>query len=61
MIIRDPRIKAKCPECGSESVKSKLSITTVVAWVGKLLGTPVVKIFEKKCMERGHEFQVFWK
>ena len=61
MIIQNPRIKAKCPECGSENVESKLCFTNIVAWLGKLLGVTTVKIFEKKCMECGHEFQVFRK
>jgi endogenous inhibitor of DNA gyrase (YacG/DUF329 family) len=61
MIIRDPRIKPKCPQCGSENVKSALSFTNIVAWVGRILGVPTVKIFEKKCAECGHEFQVFRK
>jgi hypothetical protein len=62
MVIQDPRIKAKCPEeCGSENVKSKLSFTNIVAWVGRILGVPTVKIFEKKCAECGHQFQVFRK
>jgi len=59
MIIRDPRIKPKCPECGSENVKSKLSFTTIAAWAGRILGVPAVRIYEKKCMECGNEFQVF--
>ena len=61
MIIQDPRVKAKCPHCGSENVQSKLSFTTIVAWVGKLLGGQTVKIYEKRCSECGHEFQVFRK
>jgi len=61
MIIQDPPIKAKCPACGSENVESKWSLTTIVAWLGKLLGVPTVKIFEKKCVECGKEFQVFRK
>jgi hypothetical protein len=48
MIIQDPRIKTKCPECGSENVKSKLSFTIIVAWVGRILGVPTVKIWEKR-------------
>jgi hypothetical protein len=31
MIIQDPRIKVKCPECGRENVQSKLSFATIVA------------------------------
>jgi hypothetical protein len=59
MIIQDPRIKTKCPECGSENVKSKWSLTTIVAWVGRILGVPIVRIYEKKCVECSIEFQVF--
>ena len=61
MITQDPRIKPKCPECGSENVKSKLSFTNLVAWLGKLLGVPIVRIYEKRCSECGKEFQVFRK
>ena len=61
MVIRNIPGKVKCPECGSENVKSKLSLTTVVAWVGRIQGVPTVKIFEKKCAECGHEFQIFRK
>jgi predicted nucleic-acid-binding Zn-ribbon protein len=61
MIIQDPRIKAKCPECGSENIETKWSLATIVAWAGKLLGVPTVKIFEKQCSECGHQFQVFRK
>jgi rRNA maturation endonuclease Nob1 len=61
MILQYPRIKAKCPECGSENVKSKLSFTTIVAWVGRILGVPTVRIFEKMCAGCGKEFQVFRK
>jgi predicted nucleic-acid-binding Zn-ribbon protein len=61
MIIQDPPGKAKCPECGSGNVKSKLSFTTIMALVGKLLGVPAVKIFEKGCVECGHKFQMFRK
>ena len=60
MIIQDPRVKAKCPECGSENVQSKLSLTTIVAWAGKFLGVPTVKICEKRCAECGSEFQKFF-
>jgi len=42
-------------------VKSKLSFTTIVAWVGRILGVPTVKIFEKRCSECGKEFQIFRK
>ncbi len=61
MIIQTPRIKPKCPECGSENVESKLSFTNFVAWMGKILGVPTVKIWEKRCRECGNEFQVFRK
>jgi transposase-like protein len=61
MIIRDPRIKPKCPQCGSENVKSALSFTNFVAWVGRILGVRMVKIYEKRCTECGSEFQVFRK
>ena len=61
MVIRDIPGTAKCPDCGSENVKSKLSFTTIVAWVGRILGVPTVKIYEKRCRECGHEFQVFRK
>jgi hypothetical protein len=61
MIIQDPRIKPKCPACGSENVKSKLSFTNVVAWLGRKLGVPTVKIWEKRCTEFGREFKVFRK
>jgi ribosomal protein S27E len=53
--------QVKCPECGSENVKSQLSFTTIVAWVGRILGVQTVKIWEKRCAECGHEFQVFRK
>jgi predicted nucleic acid-binding Zn ribbon protein len=53
--------KVKCPECGSENVKSKLSFTNIVAWAGKLLGVPMVRIYEKRCEACGKEFQVFRK
>jgi hypothetical protein len=43
--------KVKCPQCGSEDVRSKLSLTNIVAWAGKLLGVPTVKIYEKRCAE----------
>jgi endogenous inhibitor of DNA gyrase (YacG/DUF329 family) len=61
MIIQDPRIKTKCPQCGSANVKSKLCFTNIVAWVGRILEVPTVKIFEKKCVECGKEFKVFRK
>ena len=61
MIIQDPRIKTKCPECGSENVKSKLSFTIIVAWVGRILGVPMVEIWEKRCSQCSKQFQVFRK
>ena len=61
MVIRDIHGTVKCPECGSENVESKLSFTNIVAWAGKLLGVRTVKIYEKRCSECGHEFQVFRK
>jgi predicted nucleic-acid-binding Zn-ribbon protein len=51
----------KCPACGSENVKFKWSFTTIIAWLGKLLGVQTVKIYEKRCSECGKEFQVFRK
>jgi predicted nucleic-acid-binding Zn-ribbon protein len=61
MVIRNIPGTVKCPECGSENVKSELSITTIVARIAKLLGVPIVKIYEKRCVECGHEFLVFRK
>jgi predicted nucleic-acid-binding Zn-ribbon protein len=61
MIIGNIPGKVKCPKCGSENVQSKLSVTTIVAWLGRILGVPTVKIYEKRCSECGHEFQVFRK
>ena len=61
MIIQDPRSKAKCPHCGNEKVESKLSFTNIVAWVGRALGVQTVKIFDKRCVACGEEFQVFRK
>ena len=58
MIMRNPPGKAKCPQCGSENVKPTLSFTNIVAWVGRILGVPTVKVFEKRCSECGEEFQV---
>ncbi|MGA2226351.1 MAG: hypothetical protein ABSH41_18090 [Syntrophobacteraceae bacterium] len=51
----------KCPQCGSFNIATKWSFTTVVSWLGKLLGVPMVRIYEKKCMQCGREFQVFRK
>ena len=61
MIMQDPRVKAQCPQCGSQNVKSKWSLTTIVSWLGRILGVPTVKIWEKRCMECGKEFQIFRK
>jgi len=36
-------------------VKSRLSLTTIVAWLGRIPGVPAVKIFEKRFTECGHE------
>ena len=61
MIIRNIPVMVKCPACGTENVESKLSFTNIVAWVGRILGVPAVKIFEKKCVKCGHQFQIFKK
>jgi predicted nucleic-acid-binding Zn-ribbon protein len=61
MIMPNIPGKAQCPECGSENVGTEWSFTTIVAWVGRILGVPTVKILEKKCAECGDEFQVFRK
>jgi transposase-like protein len=61
MIIRNIPVMVKCPACGTENVESKLSFTNIVAWVGRILGVPIVKIWEKRCTECGSEFQVFRK
>jgi len=61
MIMRDIPIPPKCPKCGSENVKTKWTLTTILAWAAKLIGTPTVKIFEKRCGDCGEEFQVFRK
>ena len=53
--------KVKCPECGSGNIATKWSLTTIVAWAGKLLGVPIVRIYEKRCEKCGREFQVFRK
>ena len=59
MIMRDIPVKAKCQECGSENIETKWSLTTIIGWVGRILGVPTVKIWEKRCAECGEEFQVF--
>jgi ribosomal protein S14 len=61
MIIQRLRIKPKCPQCGSPDVKSQLSFTNVVAWLGRILGVPAVTIREKRCEECGNEFKIFRK
>lgn len=61
MIMRDIPGKPQFPECGSENVKTKWSLTTFIAWLGRILGVPTVKIYEKRCSECGREFQVFRK
>jgi predicted nucleic-acid-binding Zn-ribbon protein len=58
MIIRNIPGTVKCPECGSRNIDTKWSITTIVAWLGKLLGIPTVKIFGKRCVECGKEVQI---
>ena len=35
MVIRNIPGTVKCPECGSENVESTLSLTNVVAWLGR--------------------------
>jgi len=52
MIMRDIPGTVKCPECGSENVGTKWSLTTIVAWVGRILGVPAVKIFELPLCDR---------
>ena len=61
MVIRNIPGKVICPECGSEYIETKLSLTTLVSRAGKLLGVPTIKIYEKRCVEFGHEFQIFRK
>jgi predicted nucleic-acid-binding Zn-ribbon protein len=61
MIMRHIPMPVKCPKCGSENVETKWSLTSIVSWLGKLLGVSTVKIFEKRCTECGHEFQIFRK
>jgi predicted nucleic-acid-binding Zn-ribbon protein len=61
MIMRNIPMPTKCPKCGSENVKSKLSFTNIVAWLGRILGVTTVKIFEKRCVVCGNEFQIFRK
>jgi predicted nucleic-acid-binding Zn-ribbon protein len=61
MIMRDIPGTVKCPECGSENIEMKWSLTTIVGWMGRILGVPTVRIYEKKCVECGEEFKVFRK
>jgi len=61
MIMPNIPIPPKCPKCGGANIRSKWSLTTIVAWVGKLLGVSAVKIFDKRCGDCGEEFQVFRK
>jgi hypothetical protein len=42
-------------------VKSKRSLATILAWLGRILRVSTVKIFERRCSECGHEFQIFRK
>jgi hypothetical protein len=49
------RNKSEVPRMSAENAKFKLSLTTIVAWVGKILGVPTVKIFEGKGVECGVE------
>jgi len=50
---------AQCPECGGENVKSKLSVTTIVAWLGKLLGVSTVKILKRDAQRVDMSFRSF--
>jgi len=61
MIMPNLHLPIKCPKCGSENVHTKWSLTTVLAWIGRLLSVPTVKIFEKRCGDCREEFQVFRK
>ena len=61
MIIRNIPGKVKCPKCGSGNLRKKWSPNTVLAWMSKLFSVPTVKIFEKRCGDCGHEFQIFRK
>jgi predicted nucleic-acid-binding Zn-ribbon protein len=61
MIMPNIPGKVKCPECGSENIATKWTSTTIVSWLGKLLGVPMVRIYEKRCSECGKEFKVFRK
>jgi predicted nucleic-acid-binding Zn-ribbon protein len=48
----------QCPKCGSFNIETKWSLTTIVSWLGKILGVPMVRIYEKRCSECGNEFQI---
>jgi predicted nucleic-acid-binding Zn-ribbon protein len=61
MIMPNIHMPIKCPKCGSINVKSKWTLNTIVAWVGRSLGVRTVKIYDKKCEECGEEFQIFRK
>jgi len=61
MIMPNIPMPVKCPECGSENIATKWSLTTIVAWLSRILGVPIVKIFEKRCVQCGQEFKVFRK
>jgi predicted nucleic-acid-binding Zn-ribbon protein len=56
MIMPNIQMPVKCQQCRSENVKFKWSLTTLVSWLGKLLGVQTVKIYEKECAECGREF-----
>ncbi|MGA2224666.1 MAG: hypothetical protein ABSH41_09520 [Syntrophobacteraceae bacterium] len=61
MIMPNIPMPVKCPECGSENIETKWSLTSIVSWAGRMLGVPMVRIYEKRCSECGKEFQVFRK
>lgn len=61
MIMPNIPMPIKCPKCASENVGTKWSLTNIVAWVGRILGVPTVKTWEKRCSACGHEFKVFRK
>ncbi len=62
MVIRNPRgMKIKCPECGSERVRSTLSVRNIMTWTGMIVGANTVRIYEKRCADCGHKFEVFRK
>jgi hypothetical protein len=47
MIMRDIPGTVKCPECGSENIETKWSLTAIVGWVGRILGVPTRRREEK--------------